>query len=455
VPAEVAGVWVALGLPGTVAGERLASAGRALAEALLGPDAQEVLAGLLEQMTAQDTVEVVLCADGEALGLPVELLRLRTAGGGEAGPLGLLPAVAVCRRPQAWRGETDVPPPQPAPRAGLAGPLKVLAVVAAPEETRTANQPLDVEAEMAAVLDAVAGITAAGQVRVLEVASLQAIRKALETDAYHVLHLSAHGSAEAVELEDEDGNPVTVGLRDLVQALELAGRVAARTAYQAGLDIAVRLGAADPANTGWQRDLSVSQDRLGDVAVAVGDLAAPGPPTRPPWTSRSGWAPPTRPTPNGSATCPSAKTGWGTWRSRPGTWPRPGPLIRPAWTSRSGWAPPTRPTPNGSATWTGYGRRSAVSTADHRSRIACSPRCHSASPLRGDARTGVSDARRQARASPHRCAAGHGDVQAGPPVARPPLPSGPRAPVSPGTWSELDRRLDGEPTGRADFRLGT
>jgi CHAT domain len=407
VPAEVAGVWVALGLPGTVAGERLASAGRALAEALLGPDAQEVLAGLLEQMTAQDTVEVVLCADGEALGLPVELLRLRTAGGGEAGPLGLLPAVAVCRRPQAWRGETDVPPPQPAPRAGLAGPLKVLAVVAAPEETRTANQPLDVEAEMAAVLDAVAGITAAGQVRVLEVASLQAIRKALETDAYHVLHLSAHGSAEAVELEDEDGNPVTVGLRDLVQALELAGRVAARTAYQAGLDIAVRLGAADPANTGWQRDLSVSQDRLGDVAVAVGDLAAPGPPTRPPWTSRSGWA------------------------------------------------PPTRPTPNGSATWTGYGRRSAVSTADHRSRIACSPRCHSASPLRGDARTGVSDARRQARASPHRCAAGHGDVQAGPPVARPPLPSGPRAPVSPGTWSELDRRLDGEPTGRADFRLGT
>jgi hypothetical protein len=101
----------------------------------------------------------------------------------------------------------------------------VLAAVAAPEETRTASLPLDVEAEMAAVLDAVAGITSAGQVRILEVASLATIRAALEHDAYHVLHLSAHGSAEAVELEDEDGNPVSVGLAELVRALQLAGRV--------------------------------------------------------------------------------------------------------------------------------------------------------------------------------------------------------------------------------------
>src|SRR5437660_6096786 len=47
----------------------------------------------------------------------------------------------------------------------------------------------------------------------------------------------------------------------------------ARAAHQASLDIAVRLAAADPGNSGWQRDLSVSHDRLGDVAVAAGDLA--------------------------------------------------------------------------------------------------------------------------------------------------------------------------------------
>ena len=227
VPVEVAGVWAALRLPGVVAGERLAGAGRALAGVLMGLETQAMLAGLAEGISAEDTAEVVLCADRDALGLPVELLRLRTRSGGEVGPLGLLPAVSVCRRRQAWRGESDVPPPRPEPRGGLAGPLKVLAAVAAPEETRTASPPLDAEAEMAAVLDAVAPVTAAGtatQVRILEVASLPAIRQALTQDAYHVLHLSAHGSPEAVELEDEDGNPVLVTAGELMDALRHAGR---------------------------------------------------------------------------------------------------------------------------------------------------------------------------------------------------------------------------------------
>ncbi len=57
-------------------------------------------------------------------------------------------------------------------------------------------------------------------------------------------------------------------------AVAAGSLAAARTAYQARLDIMVRLAAADPANTGWQRDLSVSHNKLGDVAVAEGDLAA-------------------------------------------------------------------------------------------------------------------------------------------------------------------------------------
>ncbi len=139
------------------------------------------------------------------------------------------------------------------------------------------------------------------------------------------------------------------------------------TAYQASLDIRVRLAAADPANTEWQRDLSVSHDRLGDVAVGGrGPGRRPRPPTRPAWTSRvrlaaadpantewqrdlsvshdklgdvagaagdlaaartayqasldirCGWPPPTPPTPSGSATCRSATTSSGTWRSAAG-----------------------------------------------------------------------------------------------------------------------------------------
>ena len=62
------------------------------------------------------------------------------------------------------------------------------------------------------------------QVRILEVASLPQIRQALERDAFHVLHLSAHGSAQSVELEDEDGNPVPVTAEALMGALQQAGR---------------------------------------------------------------------------------------------------------------------------------------------------------------------------------------------------------------------------------------
>src|SRR5664280_468377 len=61
----------------------------------------------------------------------------------------------------------------------------------------------------------------------------------------------------------------------------LTGIVAGNTAgagehYRADLAIAERLAAADPTNAGWQRDLSVSHERLGDLAVAAGDSAGAG-----------------------------------------------------------------------------------------------------------------------------------------------------------------------------------
>ena len=45
----------------------------------------------------------------------------------------------------------------------------------------------------------------------------------------------------------------------------------ALAAYQAGLAIAAVLAKRDPANTGWQRNLSVSNNKIGDVLVAQGD----------------------------------------------------------------------------------------------------------------------------------------------------------------------------------------
>ena len=45
----------------------------------------------------------------------------------------------------------------------------------------------------------------------------------------------------------------------------------ALAAYRKSLAIAEALAARDPANTAWQRDLSVSHERIGNVLVAQGD----------------------------------------------------------------------------------------------------------------------------------------------------------------------------------------
>ncbi|HRP23995.1 DUF4062 domain-containing protein [Thauera sp.] len=47
----------------------------------------------------------------------------------------------------------------------------------------------------------------------------------------------------------------------------------ALAAYRESLAIAEALAGRDPANTGWQRDLSVSHEKIGDVLVAQGDGA--------------------------------------------------------------------------------------------------------------------------------------------------------------------------------------
>jgi hypothetical protein len=56
--------------------------------------------------------------------------------------------------------------------------------------------------------------------------------------------------------------PGRAGLDAAAAAGDLA---AARAAYQAGLNIFVRLAAADPANTGWQRDLEGIRLKISDL----------------------------------------------------------------------------------------------------------------------------------------------------------------------------------------------
>jgi hypothetical protein len=56
---------------------------------------------------------------------------------------------------------------------------------------------------------------------------------------------------------------VQVGQDDLPSAL---------SSYKQGLEIREKLAARDPANTDWQRDLSVIYDKIGVVQRAQGDL---------------------------------------------------------------------------------------------------------------------------------------------------------------------------------------
>jgi tetratricopeptide (TPR) repeat protein len=51
---------------------------------------------------------------------------------------------------------------------------------------------------------------------------------------------------------------------------DLAGALAS---FRKGLEIRERLARQDPSNAGWQRDLSISHNKLGDVQLAQGDLA--------------------------------------------------------------------------------------------------------------------------------------------------------------------------------------
>jgi hypothetical protein len=197
-------------LAGPSGGDRLARLGVSLWGVLFDDATGRRLVELIDQSPFGTVVDVVVSLPDELAWLPVELLRLPDTRLGA-----VIPGVRVRRRLTGVERAATAP---------LAGPLKILAAVAAPEETRTDNAPLDVEAEMQALLDAVSplDVVAEGsraQVRILEVASLGEIEAALKADQYHVLHLSAHGSAAGVELEDEDGDPQAVTSDELIVAL--------------------------------------------------------------------------------------------------------------------------------------------------------------------------------------------------------------------------------------------
>jgi TIR domain/CHAT domain len=172
----------------------LVQAGAALGRCFLDGAAGKALAAEVAAATAGNAaVRLALDVEGPGLaGLPWETLvlpRQRT-------PLVLQDRVEVYRT-----AVREHPPPA----IQVRGPLRILAVIASPENG--GGELFDYEATLAAIIGAVnpARRGEGAYVEVLNWGSLAAIRAALLARRFHVLHLSCHARPGALVLEDAAG----------------------------------------------------------------------------------------------------------------------------------------------------------------------------------------------------------------------------------------------------------
>ena len=158
----------------------------------------------------------------------------------------------------------------------------------------------------------------------IKVAELRAARGDNAATQLHYADAARHYEAASAELPPGASDKKAVYLAQAGDMWWTSGNsTAALTSYRADLTITERLAKADPGNAGWQRDLSVSQERIGDVQQAQGDLAAALTSYRA-GARRSGsvWRKRTPATPAGSATSRSRRTGSATCSRRRATWRR-------------------------------------------------------------------------------------------------------------------------------------
>ena len=132
--------------------------------------------------------------------------------------------------------------------------------------------------------------------------------------------------------------------------LAIGDTAGALAAAEQARQIMADLAASNPTNAGWQRDLSVSYNKVGDVQVAQGDLTGALKSSATASPSESGWRNPIPATPAGSAICRCRTAELATCRWRRATLPtRSRPTAR-ASPSGSGWRNPIPATPAGRAT---------------------------------------------------------------------------------------------------------
>ena len=194
----------------------LREAGVVLGEAFTADPVGAVLSGLIEDARGQGAgLRLAVCAEDAVADWPWEALVLP----GADRSLALTDAVQVFRAVDVDRM---------VPGVTIAGPLRILVVLASPEGT-DGGPLLDVEHELATVLDAVepARKHTAAHVRVLNLGTLSAIREALTAERFHILHISCHAAPGRLVLEDAQGRPHKVSAEELIAAIPESRRPAA------------------------------------------------------------------------------------------------------------------------------------------------------------------------------------------------------------------------------------
>ncbi len=164
--------------------------GRALSAAFLPRSIATALAArLAEAASSGRAANITLEVTAELANLPWESLLL------DGEPLALHPYVRLYRHTPGL-GPTASPQ--------VPGPLRILAVIAGPDEG--GGELLDYEHELSRILDQVAPARSEqAYVRILNWGSLDAIRQALAEESFHVLHISCHARSGVLVLETPDG----------------------------------------------------------------------------------------------------------------------------------------------------------------------------------------------------------------------------------------------------------
>ena len=242
------------------------AAGAALARTFLDGAAGAALREVVSQAEGQNApLELGLeIEDGTLRSLPWETLRLPAEAADPAAastvslPLALHPRVRLHRVHSA---------DGPAPGIQIPGPLRILVAIGSPEALNRRGELLDYERELSQILDAVGTARRAkAHVQILHRGTVRAIRQALETERYHVLHLSCHAGPGVLLLETDDGEEDRVTAERFWQEALPDGR---------GVPLVVLAGCATALDVRRSRSEEGTGD---DPAESNGEEERPAPP---------------------------------------------------------------------------------------------------------------------------------------------------------------------------------